>query len=100
MKQSDTKGEAGKVPLTYNVYEKLCRISLNLPDGGFTHLFLILTWNLMCRSKSTETIRFGHLSCEDDAIGVTFYKTKKEQEGIMYRLFIVELRAFIYRSKN
>ncbi|KAH9133211.1 hypothetical protein AeRB84_020668 [Aphanomyces euteiches] len=35
----------------------------------------------MCRSKSTETIRFDHFSCEDDAIGVTFHKTKTKQQG-------------------
>ncbi|KAH9113936.1 hypothetical protein AeMF1_011949 [Aphanomyces euteiches] len=39
----------------------------------------------MARSKSTETIRFDHLSCEDDAIGVTFYKTKTKQEGTTIR---------------
>ncbi len=82
MKQGDASGATGKVPRTYSVYENLCRMSLTLPNGGFTHLFLIFIWNLMCRSKSTETIRFGHLSSEDDAIGVTFYKTKKEEEGI------------------
>ena len=91
--ESDERG-TGKIPLKYAVYEKLCRLSLSLPDGGFTHLFLILTWNLMCRSKSTETIRFGHLSSEDDAIGVTFYKTKKEQEGTCFVVYI--FHVYIY----
>ena len=35
----------------------------------------------MCRSNSTQTIRLDHISCEDDSVGFTFYKTKKEQEG-------------------
>ena len=35
----------------------------------------------MCRSKSTETVRLDHLSLEEDAIGVTFFKTKSDQEG-------------------
>ncbi|KAF0705914.1 hypothetical protein AaE_014330, partial [Aphanomyces astaci] len=54
---------------------------MGLPDCGFTHLYLVLSWNLMCRSKSTETIRFEHMSCEDDAIGFVFHKTKTSQEG-------------------
>jgi hypothetical protein len=47
----------GKRPLGFSVFEDLCEKSLVLSDGGFSHLFLIMTWNLMCRSKSTETIR-------------------------------------------
>ena len=79
--QCGGKRYTGKRPLTFLVYEKLCELSMLLPDGGFTHLFLIMSWNLMCRSNSTQTIRFDHLSCEDDAIGVTFFKTKTKQEG-------------------
>ncbi|KAH9134953.1 hypothetical protein AeRB84_019408 [Aphanomyces euteiches] len=59
--------------------------SLLLMDGGFTHLFLVLTWNLMCRSVSTQQIRFEHLSYEEDAIGVRFFKTKTDQAGEKYR---------------
>ncbi len=71
----------GKKALKYSSYEVLCKESLLIPDGGFTHLFLIMTWNLMCRSKSTETIRIDHISGEEDAIGVQFFKTKTSQEG-------------------
>ncbi|KAH9160268.1 hypothetical protein LEN26_001940, partial [Aphanomyces euteiches] len=70
----------GKRPMSFAVFEFLAAKSILLPDGGFAHLFLILSWNLMCRSKSTETIRFDHFSCEDDAIGVTFHTTKTKQQ--------------------
>ncbi|OQR82152.1 hypothetical protein ACHHYP_16364 [Achlya hypogyna] len=53
--QSSSKTPNAKRPLTFDEYESLGRDSLALPDGGFTHLFLTMTWNLMCRSKSTET---------------------------------------------
>ncbi|KAH9139324.1 hypothetical protein AeRB84_016405 [Aphanomyces euteiches] len=35
----------------------------------------------MCRSQSTETVRFGHISSEEDAIGFTIFKSKTKQEG-------------------
>ncbi|KAF0708114.1 hypothetical protein AaE_013347 [Aphanomyces astaci] len=70
-----------KRPMSFAVFETLCEKSVELFDGGFAHLFLILSWNLMCRSKSTETVRFDHMSCEDDSIGFTFFKTKTNQEG-------------------
>ncbi|KAF0741617.1 hypothetical protein Ae201684_003296 [Aphanomyces euteiches] len=73
--------DSGKRPLTFSMFEDLCGKSLVLQDGGFTHLFLILTWNLMCRSQSTETVRFDHISSEEDAIGFTFFKSKTKQEG-------------------
>ena len=97
--QHGGKKHTGKQPLTFSKFEWLAEKSLLLPDGGFTQLFLIMTWNLMCRSQSTETIRcdsrflqhilmrknrFDHISYEDDAIGVTFFKTKTQQEGVYY----------------
>lgn len=50
-------------------------------DGGFAHLFLITQWNLMCRSKSVETIHTSHLQCVTDNVGVVLHKTKTNQEG-------------------
>ncbi|KAH9165544.1 hypothetical protein AeNC1_018491, partial [Aphanomyces euteiches] len=79
--QSGDKNFTGKRPLTFMDYESLCKESLALSYSGFTHLYLILSWNLMCRSKSTETITFDHISSENDAIGFTFHKTKTAQEG-------------------
>ncbi|KAG9414349.1 hypothetical protein AC1031_022042 [Aphanomyces cochlioides] len=79
--QAGDKVATGKRPMSFSTFQSLCKQSLGLSDGGFTHLFLILTWNLMCRSKSTETVRIDHLSCEEDAVAITFYKTKTKQQG-------------------
>ncbi|ETP28071.1 hypothetical protein F442_22643 [Phytophthora nicotianae P10297] len=38
---------SGKQPLTYSLYQKLCKETLELGDGGFSHLFLTSQWNLM-----------------------------------------------------
>ncbi|RQM20763.1 hypothetical protein B5M09_010269 [Aphanomyces astaci] len=55
--QNGSKEFTGKRPMSFSVFEHLCAASMGLPDCGFTHLYLVLSWNLMCRSKSTETIR-------------------------------------------
>ncbi|KAF0690700.1 hypothetical protein As57867_017862, partial [Aphanomyces stellatus] len=73
--------ESGKRPLGYSMYESLSLESLKLMDGGFAHLFLTLSWNLMCRSMSTQTVLFDHISFEEDAIGVVFHKSKTDQSG-------------------
>ncbi|KAG9415615.1 hypothetical protein AC1031_021996 [Aphanomyces cochlioides] len=83
--QHGSKTDSGKRPLSYSKFLQLCDKSLLLNDGGFAHLFLTMTWNLMCRSQSTETIQLDHLSLEGDAIGVKFYKTKTKQEGTTIR---------------
>ena len=62
---------SGKRPMGYTMYQTLCLESLKLDDGGFCHLFLTLTWNLMCRSISTQAIQIDHISFQEDAIGIT-----------------------------
>ncbi|KAH9104699.1 hypothetical protein LEN26_014929 [Aphanomyces euteiches] len=79
--QTSDRKETGKRPLSYSIYEDACVSSLMLQDYGFCHLFLTLSWNLMCRSRSTETVRLQHLSFQDDSFGVTFFQTKTDQEG-------------------
>ncbi|ETV79837.1 hypothetical protein H257_07053 [Aphanomyces astaci] len=74
-----------KQPLRHHQYIELCMASLVKLDGGFTHLFLILSWNLMCRSRSTATVRIDHFSDEGDALGVTFFKSKTDQGGTKRR---------------
>ncbi|KUG01951.1 hypothetical protein AM587_10001959 [Phytophthora nicotianae] len=72
---------SGKQPLTYSLYQKLCKETLELGDGGFSHLFLSSQWNLMCRSISVQTVQTQHFVAKDDGIGVIFVKTKTNQEG-------------------
>lgn len=78
----DGKGKkTGKEPLSYSLYEDLCTRSLQLEDNGFAHLFLTTQWNLMCRSKSVETLHLDHFHAVDDSIGCVLHKTKTNQEG-------------------
>lgn len=79
--QLGTVARSGKSPLPYSQYESLCSSTLQLHDGGFAHLFLTTQWNLMCRSKSVETIDTTHLVDLDDSIGCILYKTKTDQEA-------------------
>ncbi|KAF0715488.1 Aste57867_3346 [Aphanomyces stellatus] len=79
--QSGGIKESGIRPMGLSTYESLSLASLKLMDGGFSHLFLALSWNLMCRSMSTQTILFDHFSFEKDAIGVVFCKSKTDQSG-------------------
>ncbi|RHY44149.1 hypothetical protein DYB38_011537 [Aphanomyces astaci] len=83
--QSGAIKPGGKQPLRYHKYQELCRASLTKLDAGFTHFFLTLSWNLMCRSRSTETVRVNHLSDEVDSIGVALFKSKTDQGGTKRR---------------
>ncbi|KAG9409846.1 hypothetical protein AC1031_020157, partial [Aphanomyces cochlioides] len=49
--QSGKLQDSGKRPLNWSLFLRLGEASLSLDDSGFTHLFLIVTWNLMCRSQ-------------------------------------------------
>jgi hypothetical protein len=79
--QSGYVKNSGKIPLSYSDYAGLCRATLALDDGGFAHLFLTTQWNLMCRSRSVETLDVRHLTSRDDSIGCILFKTKTDQEG-------------------
>lgn len=83
--QLSSTWDSGKRPLGYSLYSALCFRSRQLLVGGFAHLCLVLSWNLMCRSRSTQTIRLDHLSFEEDALGVVFYKSKTDQGGMKRR---------------
>ncbi|KAK1935028.1 hypothetical protein P3T76_010794 [Phytophthora citrophthora] len=47
----------------------------------FGHSFLLTCWNLMCRAKSTESIRYGHLSWREDSMTMSFAHMKNDQDG-------------------
>ncbi|RHZ32693.1 hypothetical protein DYB31_008890 [Aphanomyces astaci] len=79
--QTTSVKDSGKRTLGYGAYDALRRTTILAMDAGFLHLFLVLSWNLMARSKSTETIQLGHLSYEEDAVGITFFKSKTDQDG-------------------
>ncbi|DAZ95317.1 TPA: hypothetical protein N0F65_006570, partial [Lagenidium giganteum] len=59
---------------------RLFKSTICLSDNGFAHLFLVFQWNLMCRSKSVETLNLAHLHASDDSVGVILNKTKTNQD--------------------
>jgi hypothetical protein len=79
--QAGISHNTGKEPLKYSLYYNLCKKTLLLLDGGFSHLFLTMQWNLMCRSKSVQTLDLSHITFEDDAIGITLHKIKTNQDA-------------------
>ena len=51
-------------------------------EGIFAALFIVMTWNLVCRGNNTSKIRFSHLSWKSfDAMGVFFRHSKTQQMG-------------------
>jgi integrase len=70
----------GKNALEFGAYARVAAMLLENGDS-FTHLYMILTWNLMCRSSETADITLGHISWSGDAITVLFSKTKNDQVG-------------------
>ncbi|KAJ8575566.1 hypothetical protein ON010_g3645 [Phytophthora cinnamomi] len=55
--QAGCQRKPGKELLTFSLYSELAKRIIALNDNGFAHLFLLSQWNLMCRSKSVETLQ-------------------------------------------
>ena len=73
----------GKIPLTFDLYTEICKWMQedDTPAGKFAHLFLVLSWNLACRSSNTKTIHFHHLGWSQDALQIFFCHMKNDQTG-------------------
>jgi hypothetical protein len=74
------KLKEGKSPLPFKLYQW---IAAKLFESGetFAHLYLIISWNLMCRTVNTEQILLEHLEWDHDSLVVLFAKTKTDQES-------------------
>lgn len=78
------KVREGKEPMQFGLYDFFGQYLLcnkDHIDAVFAHLFMTLSWNLVCRSKNTETIRLSHMRWLGDALGIVFAKQKNDQEG-------------------
>ena len=74
----------GKEPMSVELYKKLCQWFLNwgTVDGVFAYCYLVLTWNLCCRAKSTSKILFKDMRWTTfDSFEVFFAHTKGDQLG-------------------
>lgn len=75
--------ESGKAPLEFHLYCLLAFEMLRMQHnrGTIGALFLVLSWNLMCRANNTTSIRLRHIHWADDALLVFFAHAKTDQEG-------------------
>lgn len=81
--EGDTSENGGKKPMSYELYIKLCEWFLEegTQTDIFAHCFLVMTWNLMCRSNNTTRILFEHITFEWDFIKVKFAQQKNDTQG-------------------
>ena len=77
------KISTGKIPLPFELYVEICKWMLEDPSpaGRFAHLFLVLSWNLACRSSNTRTIHYHHMRWIQDALQIFFAHMKNDQTG-------------------
>eukprot|EP00978_Attheya_sp_CCMP212_P006421 scaffold14652_cov75-Attheya_sp.AAC.1 len=74
--------KTGKVPITPELFRKLCLWSLEwgTADGIFGALFFCQTWNLICRGNNSAKVRFSHMTWNTfDAMKINFRHTKTEK---------------------
>ena len=75
----------GKDPMSVELYKKACHWFLDWGtlDGVFAHCFLVLTWNLACRSSNTTNIRLSEVEWGStfDAFEIFFAHMKTDQTG-------------------
>jgi hypothetical protein len=72
--------QEGKTAMQFMTYQKMAELMMFSGDV-FSHLYLTLTWNLMCRSSSTSSITMNHINWCEDALVIYFSKTKNDQAG-------------------
>ena len=77
------KIQVGKTPLDFSLYCFLAARMLRSSSSNyiFAHLYLLLSWNLMCRAANTASICFSHMEWRQDALGIYFAHMKNDQSG-------------------
>ena len=75
--------ECGKRPLQFTLYAAIATgfLTSGALEDVFSHCFLVLTWNLMCRANNTTSICLKHISWRGDALAVIFPRMKNDQMG-------------------
>ena len=88
------KATEGKLGFTFSTFRFIAKVSLATNVAWlvekqvlfqradqFAHLFLVLTWNLMCRGENTQKLCYSHMAWLEDAVGVVLPHTKGDQVG-------------------
>ena len=72
--------EEGKRELSFDLYKKMnvWMIADDSSQAIFARAFLCLTWNLMCRVDSTDSVCIKHLIWSVDSVGIRFSHMKND----------------------
>eukprot|EP00644_Phytophthora_capsici_P013253 jgi/Phyca11/100578/e_gw1.5.1402.1 len=81
--RGEARAKTGKDPLSFELYGYLCGrlLQCTLKDMIFARTYIIVAWNLMCRSANAFGIRYAHIEWSGDALCVYFAHQKNDQEG-------------------
>jgi hypothetical protein len=75
--------KVGMDPLPFSLYRILCKTFLGQTNKEFIfgHNFMIICWNLMCRSANAVNIKHQHMEWVEDALCIYFAQQKNDQNG-------------------
>ena len=81
--RGDGRIEVGKEPMSFALYKFLATNFLEMSgsDGFFGWCFLVLSWNLACRSSNTCTLQLKHFRWIEDCFAIFFAHQKNDQGG-------------------
>lgn len=68
----------GKEAMPINVYTHLAEYFVRRGDL-FAWAYLVVSWNLICRTKNAEGLKFSHISWDADSMIIYFAKMKNDQ---------------------
>jgi hypothetical protein len=73
----------GKDPLPFGLYKFLGKafLSQSSREYVFGHTFMIICWNLMCRSANAFLIKYNHIEWNEDSLCIYFAHMKNDQCG-------------------
>ena len=81
------RATVGKQPIGFDAYAEMARAFMQQSSGvnckrfSFAHVYLVLTWNLTCRTDNTAKINLRHLAWHQDCLIITLPKSKTDQTG-------------------
>jgi hypothetical protein len=79
--RGDGRIEVGKEPMSFALYKFLATKFLEMSgsDGFFGWCFLVLSWNLACRSSNTCTLQLKHFRWIEDCFAIFFAHQKNDK---------------------
>ena len=85
--------QVGKDAMPYEIYAMLAE-HFATEGNYFAWTYLVLSWNLVCRTKNTETIKFAHLAWSADSMIIWFARMKNDQGNLASALEFASVYIF------